>query len=68
MFEMETASSLTGANRHDITQLMTLVESIPRVQGRRGRPRQKPKNVQGDRAYDSEPHRQALKKKGSSRC
>jgi transposase len=59
--------SLTGANRHDITQLMSLVESIPRVQGRRGRPRQKPKKVQGDRGYDSEPHRRALKKKGSSR-
>ena len=59
--------SLTGANRHDITQLMTLVESIPRVRGRRGRPRQKPKELQGDRAYDSEPHRRALKKKGSSR-
>jgi transposase len=59
--------SLTGANRHDITQLMTLVESIPRVRGRRGRPRQKLNERQGDRAYDSEPHRRALKKKGSSR-
>lgn len=55
--------SLTGANRHDITQLMKLVESIPRVKGKRGRPRQKPKKVQGDRAYDSEPHRRALKKR-----
>ena len=59
--------SLTGANRHDITQLLNLVESIPPVKGRRGRPRRKPKRVQGDRAYDSEPHRRALKKKGSSR-
>ena len=59
--------SLTGANRHDLTQLLNLVESIPPVKGRRGRPRRKPKRVQGDRAYDSEPHRRALKKKGSSR-
>jgi transposase len=59
--------SLTGANRHDITQLLNLVESIPAVKGRRGRPRRKPKMVQGDRAYDSEPHRQSLKKRGSSR-
>jgi transposase len=58
--------SLTGANRHDITQLLNLVESIPAVKGRRGRPRRKPKMVQGDRAYDSEPHRQSLKKRGSS--
>jgi transposase len=59
--------SLTGANRHDITQLLNLVESIPAVKGRRGRPRRKPKMVQGDRGYDSEPHRQLLKKRGSSR-
>lgn len=61
------AVSLTGANRHDITQLLTLVESIPPVRGRRGRPRQRPEKVQGDRAYDSEPHRRALRKRGSSR-
>jgi transposase len=61
------AASLTGANRHDITQLLNLVESIPPVKGRRGRPRQKPNRMQGDRGYDSEPHRQALKKRGSSR-
>lgn len=59
--------SLTGANRHDNTQLLNLVESIPPVKGKRGRPRQKPKRLQGDRAYDSEPHRQALKKRRSSR-
>jgi transposase len=59
--------SLTGANRHDLTQLLNLVESIPPVKGRRGRPRRKPKRVQGDRASDSEPHRRALKKKGSRR-
>jgi len=59
--------SLTDANRHDITQLLNLVESIPSVKGRGGRPRRKPKRLQGDRGYDSEPHRQALKKRGSSR-
>jgi transposase len=59
--------SLTGANRHDITQLLNLVESIPAVKGRRGRPRRKPERLQGDRGYDSEPHRQSLKKRGSSR-
>ena len=61
------AASLTGANRHDITELLHLVESIPPVRGKRGRPRRKPEKVQGDRAYDSEPHRRALRKKGSSR-
>lgn len=61
------STTLTGANRHDITQLLTLVESIPPVRGKRGRPRRKPDKVQGDRAYDSEPHRRALRKRGSSR-
>jgi transposase len=61
------AASLTGANRHDITQLLDLVEGIPPVGGQRGRPRRRPKKVQGDRAYDSEPHRRALRKRGSSR-
>jgi transposase len=61
------AARLTGANRHDITQLLDLVESIPPVRGKRGRPRRRPEQVQGDRAYDSGPHRRALRKKGSSR-
>jgi transposase len=56
--------TLTGANRHDVTQLLALVERIPPVPGRRGRPRRRPDRVQGDRGYDSEPHRRALKKRG----
>jgi transposase len=55
--------TLTGANRHDVTQLLALVESIPPVRGKHGRPRRRPDRVQGDRGYDSEPHRQALKKR-----
>lgn len=33
------AVRLTGDNRNDITQLIPLVEAIPPVRGRRGRPR-----------------------------
>ena len=55
---------LTGANRHDVTQLLPLIDQIPHVRGKVGAPRFRPKQVQGDRAYDSEPHRQALKKRG----
>ena len=50
------AAILTGANAHDVTQLMPLVQAIPAVKGKRGRPRRRPGAVQGDRAYDSEPH------------
>lgn len=58
------AALLTGANRHDVTQLLSLVEAIPPVRGQRGRPRRRPYQVQGDRAYDSEVHRRALRLMG----
>jgi transposase len=55
------AVSLSGANRHDVTQLLPLVAAIPPVRGKRGRPRRKPNRIQGDRADDSEAHREALR-------
>lgn len=58
------AARLTGANRHDVTQLIPLVDAIPAISGRRGHPRHKPDAVQGDRAYDSEPHRKLLRGRG----
>jgi transposase len=58
------AAHLSGANRHDITELQSLVEAIPPVRGKRGHPRRRPDRVQGDRAYDSEPHRQWLRRLG----
>jgi transposase len=58
------AMTLTGANRHDVTQLLPLLDKVPHVKGKRGAPRCRPKQLQGDRAYDSEPHRKELKKRG----
>jgi transposase len=55
---------ITGANRHDVTQLIHLIEDIPEIRGKPGRPRKKPDIVQGDRGYDSEPHRREIKKNG----
>jgi transposase len=52
---------LTGANRHDITQLLPLIDTIPEVAGKVGHPRYRPQSVQGDRGYDSEAHREALR-------
>jgi hypothetical protein len=37
--------SLTGGNRNDVTELMPLIEAIPPVRGRRGRPRQRPDRI-----------------------
>lgn len=51
---------LTGANRHDVTQLIPLVDAIPPVAGKPGRPQHRPELVLGDRAYDSQPHRELL--------
>ena len=53
----------TGANRHDVTQLLPLLDAVPRVRGRRGRPRKRFDRTQGDRAYDSEPHRRELRRR-----
>ena len=55
---------LTGANAHDVTQLIPLVEAIPPVRGKPGRPRRKPDILIADRGYDSNPHREALREKG----
>lgn len=57
---------LTGANRHDVTQLMPLVEAIPPIAGLPGAPRRKPDVVQADRAYDSNPLRALLAERGIS--
>lgn len=57
------AAILTGANTHDVTQLLPLLEAIPPIRGKPGRPRRKPDAIQGDRAYDSEPHRKTLREK-----
>lgn len=55
---------LTGANRNDITQLLPLLEALHPVKGKTGRPRKRPVAVQGDRAYDSKGHREALRRRG----
>ena len=55
---------LTGANRHDVTQLLPLVAAIPPVAGVRGAPRRKPTLIQADRAYHSDPLRRLLAGQG----
>ena len=57
------AVRLTGANRHDITQLLALIDAIPPIAGKVGRPLRRPASVLGDRAYDSEPHRRRLRRR-----
>jgi transposase len=55
---------LTGANRHDSTQLMPLLDGLQPIAGRRGRPLHKPQCVQADRGYDCEAYRRVLRARG----
>lgn len=57
------AATLTAANRHDVTQLLPLLDAVPPVRGRVGRPRRRPDALYADRAYDSDPHRAALRRR-----
>lgn len=58
------ATTLTGANEHDVTQLLPLIDRIPRLRRRNGARRRRPFAVLADRAYDSEEHREELKRRG----
>jgi len=58
------AWTLTGGNRHDATQLIPLLDRVPHVRGRPGRPRQRPKTLLADRAYDSRERRRELRERG----
>jgi transposase len=56
--------SMTAANVDDVTELAPLFNRMPAVAGKPGRPRRKPDALQGDLAFDSEPHRQGLREMG----
>jgi transposase len=57
------AWTLTGGNRNDITQLIELVDGVPSVAGRVGRPRKRPDRVTADRGYDFDKYRRLLRKR-----
>jgi hypothetical protein len=59
------AIGLTDSNRYDVTQLIPLMEVIPRIAGKAGRPVQRLEEVFADRAYyDFDPHREQLVRRG----
>ncbi|MGI5341445.1 IS5 family transposase [Streptomyces sp. CA-181903] len=57
------AVTLTGGNRHDVTQLLPLLNAIPPVRGLRGRPRRRPRRLFADRGYDYDKYRR-LRRRG----
>ncbi|MFC4508650.1 MULTISPECIES: IS5 family transposase [Streptomyces] len=58
------AASLTGGNRNDVTQLIPLIEAVPPVRGRRGRPRRRPDTLYADRGYDHDKYRKQVRAVG----
>ncbi|WP_346088374.1 IS5 family transposase [Streptomyces erythrogriseus] len=58
------AVTLTGGNRHDVTQLLPLLDAVPSIRGLRGRPRHKPRRLYADRGYDFDKYRRLLWKRG----
>jgi transposase len=58
------AVTTTAANVNDVTQTIDLVDQIPSVRGKRGRPRRRPRRLFGDGAYHSRRDRLALRARG----
>jgi transposase len=44
-----------------VTEMLPLVDAIPSLSGKPGRPQKRPDQLQGDAAYDSQPHRYELR-------
>jgi len=55
--------TVTAANVPEVNEGLDLVDSAPEVVTAQGKPRQNPDELYGDRAYDSEPHRQEMRKR-----
>src|SRR2546426_978578 len=55
--------TVTGGNRNDVTQLVPLIERVPPVRGKVGRPRRRPDRVSADRGYDHDKYRRELRKR-----
>ncbi|SCD46551.1 Transposase DDE domain-containing protein [Streptomyces sp. PpalLS-921] len=53
----------SAANANDVTQTLALVDGIPAVAGRPGRPHRQPGALLGDKGHDSNPNRDALRKR-----
>jgi transposase len=58
------ANILTGANRHDVTQLIPLIDAIPPIRGKPGAPLRRPQWVLGDRAYTDNERCRTLRGRG----
>ncbi|MEV1083615.1 transposase [Streptomyces sp. NPDC050211] len=51
---------ITAANVNDVTQTLALVDGVPPVAGKPGRPRRRPDALLGDKGHDGNPNRREL--------
>jgi len=58
------AWTVSGGNRNDVTQLLPLVDRVPAVRGKVGRPRKRPERITADRGYDHDRYRRELRRRG----
>jgi transposase len=58
------AVKLTAANQHDGLAFEPLLDAIPPIQGRHGRPRRRPQKLHADKAYDARHCRAYLRRRG----
>jgi transposase len=57
------AATVTAANVPDVSALLGVVDAVPPVGGKPGRPRRRPRALYADRGYDSDGHRRELRRR-----
>jgi transposase len=58
------AATTTAGNRPAVKELESAVEAIPPVHGKPGRPKRRSRRLHADRAFDSDPRRDRLRRRG----
>jgi IS5 family transposase len=56
--------TLAPANRHDAVLLPKVLDAVPPVRGRRGRPRRRPDRLHGDKRFDHRRCRDDCRRRG----
>jgi transposase len=55
---------ISAANSNDNLHTIAMIDAVPPIAGKVGRPRRRPDRLQGDRGYDDEDDRQKLRRRG----
>jgi transposase len=58
------AATTTAANVPDVIALPEVVDAVPAPRGERSRRKRRPRKLYADRAYDSQPHRRRMRRRG----